>query len=432
MKRILIALAILASAQIAGAQTKAVVDAQKAVDAAKAAAENPKKATKAATWMALGKAYVAAHEAPAGALWLNGSKQELTLMLGNEKPSSTEEVVLGGEQYTKEVYSAKNLYFRPNGQLGIIEITNPTAKEALAKAVEAYTKAYSIDPKTKGIAEALDGINQKYTTDAYSDYQLGNYAAGSQKFELAAAAAKSAPLNKVDSLSIYNTGFLAQAAGDNARAKKFYEECYKIGYYSNDGELFAKLADVDPDNTQKYLEEGFKANPQSQSILIGLINFYLKGDAGTDRLFELLGAAKKNEPNNASLYYVEGNIYTQLKEYDKAVEAYEQCAKINPAYEFGYIGEGTMYYNLAVELQEQAQAELDDAKYMKLAAQFEEALKNCIDPFEKAFNTTADDQVKIGVAEYLKNACYRFSSQDAKYEAAYNKYKDIVDNGVTK
>lgn len=432
MKKILIALAIFASAQLADAQVKAVADAQKALDAAQAAASNPKKATKAATWTALGKAYVTAHDAPAGALWTGASKQELALLLGNEKPSSTSEVVIAGEQYTKEVYAAKNLYFRANGQLGIIEVTKPVVADPLAKALEAYAKAASIDPSVKGVAEALGSINEKYINDAYTQYQLGNYAEGSKLFEKAAAASATAPLNKVDSMSVYNTGFLAQLAGDKAAAKAAFQKCLNMGYYSNDGEVFAKLADVDPDNTKQYLEEGFQKFPSSQSILIGLINYYMSAGEGTDRLFELLNAAKKNEPNNASLYYVEGNIHTQLGEYEKAVEAYEYCAKVNPEYEFGFIGEGTMYYNRAVELQEKAQAELDDAKYMKLAAEFEESLKNCIEPFEKAYNITKDPQVKVGVAEFLKNATYRFREQDAKYQAAYDKYSEVVATGEAK
>lgn len=432
MKKILIALAIFASAQLADAQVKAVADAQKAIDAAQAAASNAKKATKAATWANLGKAYVAAHEAPAGALWTGASKQELALMLGNEKPSSTSEVVLGGEQYTKEVYNGKNLYFRPNGLLGIIEVTKTSVDDPLGKALEAYAKAASIDPNAKGLAEAIEGINEKYINDAYTQYQLGNYAEGSKLFAKAAKASKTAPVNKIDSMSVYNTGFLAQLAGDKEGAKAAFLECLQMGYYSTDGELFAKLADLDPDNTKKYLEEGFQKFPSSQSILIGLINYYMAAGEGTDRLFELLDAAKKNEPNNASLFYVEGNIRTQLGEYDKAVEAYEYCAKVNPNYEFGYIGEGTMYYNRAVDLQDKAQAELDDAKYMKLAAEFEEALKNCIDPFEKAYNITKDPQVKVGVAEYLKNATYRFREQDAKYQAAYDKYSEVVSTGEAK
>lgn len=423
MKKIFIALAMLASVQFADAQVKSSADALKAIDAAKAAADNPKKATKAATWMKLGDAYVAAYDMPAGNLWLNGTKQELAILMGGEKPSATEQVVVGGEQMTKEVYSLKNLYFNGNGQLSAIEVTKPVDPQALAKAVDAYSKAYQLDPKSKA-ASSLESINQKLINEAYTNYVLGKYAEGSRLFEQAAAAVT--PVGITDSLSIYNAGFLAQTAGDNARAKTFYGKCLDLGYYSNEGDLFAKLADVDSDNTKSYLEEGFTKFPSSQSILIGLINYYMSSGESTDRLFELLDAAKRNEPSNASLYYVEGNIHTQLKEYDKAVAAYDKCAQVNPDYEYGYIGAGIMYYNLAVELQEQAQAELDDAKYMKLAADFENTLKNCIEPFEKAYNVTKDGQIKVSVAEYLKNACYRFRDADPKYQEAYDKYAAVV------
>ncbi len=430
MKKILIALAILASAQLADAQDKSVADAKKAIEAAEEATANPKKATKAATWVKLGDAYVAAHEAPAGNLWTNASKQELAFILGNEKPSSTSEVELMGTQYTKEVYSAKNLYFGSNGLLAIIEITDPTALESLPKALDAYKKANEVESGAKGIAEGIENVNQKLQADAYNQYQLGNFSKGSEYFELAAEAAAAAPVNKLDTLSIYNAGFLAQVGGDNERAKKFYEQSYKLGYYATDGELFAKLADVDADNKKAYLEEGFAKYPQSQSILIGLINYYLQSGEGTDRLFELLDMAKANEPDNASLYYVEGNIHTQLGDYEKAVASYEKAAEVNPQYEYGYIGEGIMYYNHAVELQDQAQNELDDAKYMQLAAQFEETLKACIEPFEKAYNISQDSSVKVSIAEYLKNATYRFREQDPKYQAAYDKYSEVVSTGV--
>ena len=83
-----------------------------------------------------------------------------------------------------------------------------------------------------------------------------------------------------------------------------------------------------------------------------------------------------------------------------------------------------MYYDYAVELQEKAQAELDDAKYAALVEQFESALKSCIEPFEKAFEVTKDNEIKVSVAEYLKNACFRFRS-DAAYQAKYDKYNQF-------
>ncbi|MBR0532078.1 MAG: tetratricopeptide repeat protein, partial [Bacteroidales bacterium] len=161
-------------------------------------------------------------------------------------------------------------------------------------------------------------------------------------------------------------------------------------------------------------------------ILIGLINYYVTSGEDTDKLFALIDDAKKNEPDNPSLYYVEGNIHAQLKQFDEAVKAYEKCAEIDPAYEYGFIGEGIMFYNNAASIQEEAQNELDDNKYMALVQKFETSLKNCLEPFEKAFSITKDDSIKSSIAEYLKNAYYRFRDEDPKYMAGYEKYAKIL------
>ena len=77
MKRILLALAVFASLQVANAQVKSAADAKKAVESAQAAANNEKKALKPATWFKLGDEYVKAYEAPAGNVWQGASRQEM-------------------------------------------------------------------------------------------------------------------------------------------------------------------------------------------------------------------------------------------------------------------------------------------------------------------------------------------------------------------
>ena len=224
---------------------------------------------------------------------------------------------------------------------------------------------------------------------------------------------------------------------DYPRAEEFFNKCLDINYYYEGGEVFAKLSDIynntdRKDKAREVLELGFTKFPQSQSILIGLINYYLESKQSPDRLFELIAEAKKNEPDNASLYYVEGNIYNELGQKDKAVEAYYKCAEINPEYEYGFIGAGILYYNQAIEIQDKAAAELDNAKYEALVEEFEKALLNALEPFEKAFAISKDDSIRVNIAEYLKNIYYRFSTKGADYEAGYNKYNEIVKTGVIK
>ena len=164
MKKILLAIAVLLTVQLADAQVKSPEAAKKAIDAAQAAADNAKKATKVATWLKLATAYTDAYNAPKGSAWLGASKQELQLVMGSEKPVSSETVVLGGDQYVKEVYANKELYFDANGILVMINVTAPVCEDALAKAVEAYAKAAEVDvknTKTKDIKAGLKLINSK-------------------------------------------------------------------------------------------------------------------------------------------------------------------------------------------------------------------------------------------------------------------------------
>ena len=147
MKRILIALAVLLSVQVADAQTKTPEVAKKAVEAADAAAQNPKKATKVATWLKLATSYMDAYNAPIGNAWVGASKQELSLLMAGQKPVSVENVVIEGQPFSKEVYADKELYFNQAGQLIIIKVTKPVIEDALAKAIDAYEKAYEVDVK---------------------------------------------------------------------------------------------------------------------------------------------------------------------------------------------------------------------------------------------------------------------------------------------
>ena len=94
----------------------------------------------------------------------------------------------------------------------------------------------------------------------------------------------------------------------------------------------------------------------------------------------------------------------------------------------GYYGEGVMWYNRALALQEEANA-LPYSEYKKYDALQEElkvALKNCIDPFEKCYAITKNDAVKTNVADYLKRIYFIFRGESEDYKAAYEKYEAIL------
>ena len=438
MKKIFAIIAIAASMFAVSAQAqnvKSLAAAKSALDKAAAAAENPKQNTKMATWLKYGQALLDAYSAPIGNMWAGMTAQDLALVAAGERMMSESQVVANGQTLIKRVYGNKNLYFNENGQVAVIEVTQPMTDNILDKALNAFAKAAELDPKgtkTKEITEGLQKVTDKLMDQAFDSYTLGKMADASVFFEKAAKASATAPLSKVDDDAIYNAGFTAWQAQDWARAKRFFEQGIAKGYYGEDGESFAKMADIadkqgDKAAQKAYLEEGFQKAPQSQSILIGLINYYLTNEEDTDRLFELFDVAKKNEPDNASLYYVEGNARIKLGQLDEAIAAYDKASQVNPKYEWGYVGKGMALYNRAVELQEQASLEADDAKYMAILGEFETTLKGCMEPFEKALELTSDDDVKASIAEYLKNAYFRFRSESDEYQQKYEKYAAMAE-----
>ena len=438
MKRILIALAVLLAVQVADAQVKSPEAAKKAVLAAEEASQNPKKNTKVATWLKLATSYMDAYDAPVGNVLVNSPRVQLQMMMGNEKPVAVEEVVVDGMPFKKEVYANKNLYFDGTDVLRIVEVTVPVFEDPLAGALAAYAKAYEVDvkkSKEKDIVAGIQSIQQKYFNDGMNQYSLGDYKKAGELIVKAAAASETAPNSVVDTTSLYNAGYIYWASKDFETAKNLFEKCLANNYYYENGEVYAKLGDVyfnlgDKAKGVETLETGFVKFPQSQSILIGLINYYLESGENTDRLFELIGQAKQNEPNNVSLYYVEGNIHKQLGDFDKALAAYKECATVDPNYDFGYHGQGALLYDKAVELSEKAQNELDDAKYQALVKEYEQVLLDAIEPFEKAFEVSQNNQVKLNAAEYLKNIYYRFSSVEDKYMEGYKKYNEYVKANV--
>lgn len=434
MKRILFFLALALSMQVANAQqqVKSVAAARSGLEKAIEASKDAKKSAKVATWIKLGQSYIDAYYAAQGEGWLGATDQELQFIMSGVKPLAEEQVEVAGQPYLKRVYDTKNYYFNAAGQLAIIETTSPLADDVLGQATLAYKKAFELDlkgKKTKDIVAALATVDQKCMDEAYQAYTFGDYVKSSKYFEKAAAAY--VPGSVLDTNAVYNVAFTSYLAGDYARAKEWFYKSIEIGFDGENGEAYAKLADIAEREGNEaehlaLLETAFAKYPESQSILIGLINYYVGKGENADRLFELIDEAKKNEPSNASLYYVEGNAYEKLGLGEAALSAYEMCAQVNPEYEYGYIAMGIYYYNQAVKFQEEASMEQDDEKYNYLLSRLEQSLKTAIEPFETAFNVTKNDDVRSSVAEYLKNICFRFRTQSDEYVQKYEFYSQAA------
>ena len=208
MKKLLLALALACTMQVAFAQ-KSDADMQKAVEKAVAASLDAKKATKAATWVNLGKAYLTAYTNPTSAVAPGVDRATWDLM-SKEKPTGEEVVTVNGAQYNKLTYSHVDIYFNAAGQLEFAVVTKPSVEgDLLMEAAKAYAKSFELGAKEKDVNDKLTEIVNHYNAAAYSAYTLGDMAKASKLFKGAADVAYMAPCTAPGDDSAFNAALTA-------------------------------------------------------------------------------------------------------------------------------------------------------------------------------------------------------------------------------
>ncbi len=434
MKRILIALAVLLTVQVADAQmTKTPAAAKKAVESAQVATENPKKAAKVATWTKLATAYMDAYNAPSGSLFVNAPRIQLQQMPGYKPAATVEEVVVEGVPYKKETYEDKVLYFDPSDLLKMIVVTKPVFEDPLAGALAAYAKAAEVDvkgSKIKDIKEGIKLVGAKYFEDGMVQYTLSNYDVAADLIAKAADAVLTAPVSQVDTTYTYYAGYIYNQAGKYEQALKFFDRCVEAGYYAEEGNLFPALAEVymklgDEEKGVAALQKGFELFPENANVLVGLINYYLPKEGGESQLLDLIAKAKQAMPDNASIYRVEGDIYKRLAEYEKAEAAYRAAIAMTPDSPDAYVALGGYFIDRGNVFFNKGQETFDQREYDALMAQYDEMCIASLEPLEKAYSLMTDSDFKKNIAATIKQVCFVLRNKDAKFMEKYEYYNEL-------
>lgn len=434
MKRILIALAVLLTIQVADAQvTKTPAAALKAVESAKAASENPKKEAKVATWLKLADAYMDAYNAPSGSLFTNAPRIQLQQMPGYKPAASVEEVVIDGIPYKKESYEDKVLYFDPSDMLKMIVVTKPVCEDPLAGALAAYAKAAEVDvkaAKAKDIKAGIELVGAKYFDEGMVQYTLGDNEAAAGLIAKAADAVLTAPVSKVDTTYTYYAGYIFNQAGKYEQALKYFDRCVEAEYYADGGNLFPALAEVymklgDEEKGVATLQKGFELFPENANVLVGLINYYLPKEGGEAQLLDLIAKAKQAMPDNASIYRVEGDIYKRLADYEKAEASYNAAIAMTPDSPDAYIALGGYFIDRGNEYFNKGQETFDQKEYDALMVQYEDMCIASLEPLEKAYSLMPESDFKKNIAATIKQVCFVLRNKDAKFMEKYEYYNEL-------
>ncbi|MBR2948151.1 MAG: tetratricopeptide repeat protein [Bacteroidales bacterium] len=431
MKKVLLIVAALIIAANVSAQNT-----EKLLKSIKKAQENVVDKPSTSSYIKLGDAYFSAYQQLRGDFQVGWNVNEVGLFGGGSNIVSQEEVVKGGIPFLLVHYPTKDLYYNAAGLVESIIVTEKLIEgNLLTEARDAYVKAAELDAKQskyKDLYKKLISLRDVFVNDAFSYYALSDLANAADYFENSLPCSENPVVGAIDTMIVYYTGVAYNDAGNFAKAKTYFQRCVDLGYMEN-GDIPAALADIlkkegDIEGAKSCLNAAFQQFPSNQAILVSLINLYLETKDDPTKVLELLHAAQANEPDNASLIYAEGNVYLNLKDYEKAIEFYQKSYDTDNSYFYGIYAVGNTYFELAV----QAQTEIDlldisDIKgYEALTAKMDEYLQKSIEPFEKAFEISDNEDVKTNVALALKQIFFRYREKNPEYAEKYKQYDEYV------
>lgn len=433
MKKTLVFALVLAMT-ITSAYAQEASKAQKAINKAVAATQDPKKAAKPATWISLAEEYLKAYEQPTENLANGLTQVQIKAVIGDQKVLNTREQKCTEGVYTVDSYADKDLFYNANGALDFWIVTKPAAEgDLLGNAKKALDEAVKIDAKGSKkdkVAELLNTLHDRYNFEAFAYYQMGDLNRASLLFDRCAETFDNSVINKVDTLSIYYSAYMSMISKNYDVAVKNFRHCIDLRYYQ-EGNTYANLAEVyhqkqDTTLWKSTLEEGFNAYPSNQIILINLINLYNQINEDSNKIFSFIHTAQNNEPNNASLFGVEGDINKKLGNFEEAVNNYNHAYEIDPNYSYAMYALGILYVEESDKIYTKSTEEVNDAEYAILVNQIDELRIKALTPFTKVFEETNNKELKDSAADYLKRLYFALRDKDASYQGLYEKFNNFL------
>ena len=231
----------------------------------------------------------------------------------------------------------------------------------------------------------------------------------------------------LDTAVFYYTGLSATNIKEYKKALIYFKKAQDLKYEGGTpykAAYMALIAMGDTINAIKQLEVGKSLYPSDKDLLLTLVQYYQK-TGNMDAFFESIDQAKKSDPENVSLYLVEGTIYDQAGDKEKALELYMQCvgfqetkdyskvhestrnaliASDNETFYFAYYNAGVVKYNAALALEEERSKITDLVKSKEAKKDIYIAFEECIPHFESALKLQPGD---ISTLPIVKLAYYK-------------------------
>ena len=255
------------------------------------------------------------------------------------------------------------------------------------------------------IYQRVTSVMNTYYTKGADDYNSGKFAEAAPMFKKAYDIAKS--LGSPDANDMLNfAATSALRAQDYNTALAYFNEVKNNGVDNVD--VYKHLAACynglgNAEQAMAMINAGLEKNPSDAGLILEKVNAYLKEGKGAEAV-EDLNKLRQLDPENAQLLFVLGTIYgdennKDVYDVEKARKFYEDALKINPNYYDAIYNIGVLYTGMANKYIEQANeitgfSKAEQDQYNSLIEQANELLRTGLPYLQRAYEAQPSDDVK--------------------------------------
>ena len=396
-----------------------------------------KKSAKAATWLNRGKVYYEAASAPVKDVFV--SMEEMMLKLAVGEPAAKEEVTIMGVPYEAWKYPYCTVYM--NGG----KVANFTAENvfpgAVETAIEAYKKAYELDPKqAEKVKAGLKSVSDFCIQWGETASKAGRQVEAADAFELAYAAQSSPAYGEPDGMCLSNAGLLRTMDGPTnpasfVRGAELLNRALATGYTDEEGNIYYYLyhcyygqKNNDPAMVQKAKEAlmtGLEKFPKNERIMEGLIALYTTEDSVGDpqELVAMVDRSLAENPQSVDLWMGRGFLFCKLENYDESIASFKKVIELKPEDFDGYMKLGTVYAFKGDALQHAMNAEqfTSQSAYDNALAAVNDVYREALPFLEKAYELNPKD---VNTLQLLKSIYFRLRDEEGMMDK-FNLYNPL-------
>jgi tetratricopeptide (TPR) repeat protein len=290
--------------------------------------------------------------------------------------------------------------------------------DQLYVAYESYEKALELDSRgrmEKQLPPLYVMLSNNFQQLGEKHFKARQYKEALRAFEQALQINQSPIISvEIDSNLIYNTALAAYESKEWEKAITYLTRLNESRYSANISHLLytVYLEKADTVAAVELLSEDIHRYSESEDLVLLLADLLLKINEA-DKAVAFLDTAAVRDTSNYIYPYTKGLVYQKREVYRNAIEAYKTAIELAPDKESIYVNIGTCYYNIGVEIEENARTISNNRAFMEEKAKSEKEFASAVQWLEEAHERYPDNQAVIeklyslykvlGISDKIKN-----------------------------